>query len=450
MSSGKKLKPPKAVKTGTSSRKRHRFESFNQRVAKLNIDPIHKTRQIDQELDEDESTASYFKNDLDRWKELNLSENFTNFVREVSPLCNTLPQVLHYQGDIAKILAVYIEKGDVLSLEPLLSLLACFAHDLEAKFEAHFSDAIALVNSIATKRTDVEVIEWGFNCLAWLFKYLSRLLVPDLRPLLQIMSPLLGKEPQKPFTIRFAAESLSFLLRKAALLYHKNQEPLQNAVGVILDDVDRLDQEGEDMPLYYYGLKILFVDAIKGIDRGLHSSGTSLYGFLVDNVLSRSGEGKSRMRLLEGVTIGLIHHSEASTFRPLIDHFLSRVQYETQQRTNHQPPDHAIRICERLLCVMSTVRKGSRIEDWVPLLDALLEMLKSREEHNEKPTQALREAAVVIMQSASLDALISRIRPIMDRIANNLNQDYFLAFCDFSCKLNEERFESLIHPYFVK
>ncbi|KAI4186690.1 MAG: hypothetical protein LQ348_004184 [Seirophora lacunosa] len=449
-SSGKKSKPARMLKTGTSSKKRHRFESFKQRVAKLNIDPIHKTRQSDRDLDDDDPAASYFKNDLEKWRELNLSENFASFVREVSPLCNTLPQVLHYQKDIAKILASHIREGDVLSLEPLLSLLACFAHDLAAKFEVHFSDAIALVTSLATKHADIEVIEWSFNCLAWLFKYLSRLLVPDLRPLLRIMTPLLGREPQKLFTTRFAAESLSFLLRKAALVYHKNQKPLQNAIGYILDDIDRQYQQGKETQLYNYGLTILMVDAIKGIDRGLHSSGTTLYGFLVDSILSRTGEGRGRARLLEGVTVGLIHLTDASTFRPLLDHFLSSCQQQIKQKADVQCSGHAVQACERLLCVMATVRKGSRIQEWDPLLDTLLKLLRLREEHEERPTEVVFEAAAVMMQSAPLDLLLPRIRPVMDRVANNQNEDRFLVFCEVFCKLSNERFNSLIHPYLVK
>ncbi|KAL8933538.1 MAG: hypothetical protein Q9211_005727 [Gyalolechia sp. 1 TL-2023] len=445
-----KPRPTKVVKTGTSSKRKHRFESFNQRLSKLNIDPIHKTRHTDRNLDQDDSTASYFKADLDKWRDLNLSENFSHFVRQVSPLCNTLPQVLHYQGDIASILATFIQKRDSHSLEPLLSLLASLAHDLGSKFETHFSDAVTLVTSLAAKHADVEVIEWSFNCLAWLFKYLSRLLVPDLRPLLKIMSPLLGKEPQKMFITRFAAESLSFLLRKAALVYHKNRKPLQNAVSLMLNEVDQLDREGKDVPLYYYGLKILLVDAVKGIDRGFHSSGLTLYSFVVDSVLFEAGEAKGRTKLLEGVTVGLIHHSDASAFRPLMDHCLQRIQQEAERERKAQDSDSALQVCERLLCVLSTVRKGSRVSDWASMLDAVLTLLRSRENHNEKPTQALYETAVVIMQSVPLDVLIPKVRPAMERIANDQNQDQFLVFCRFFCQLDRERFENLIHPYFVK
>ncbi|KAL8687315.1 MAG: hypothetical protein Q9218_006476 [Villophora microphyllina] len=449
MSSGRKERRRKVDKTGTSSKRKHRFESFNQRIAKSTIDPIHKSRQPDTELNEDNPTASYFKLDLDKSKDLNLSENFTTFLREVSPLSNTLPQVLHYQKDIARILAEYIKKGDSLSLEPLLSLLSSFARDLASNFEAYFSDFVTLVTSLAAKSPEFEVIEWSFNCLAWLFKYLSRLLVPDLRPLLHVMSPLLGKKPQKNFIVRFAAESMSFLVRKAALSYHKAQQPLRHVLDFIWEGLDNIERQEQDT-LYRHGLKVLLVDAIKGIDRGLHSSGPTLYGCLIETALSDSNAFEDRLDLLEGITVGLIHHTEASTFRPLLDLVLQRIQQVTNGSGDLHASVSSLAICERLLCVLSTVRKGSRIENWGPILDRLLDLLQSREKHATKPSEALCEAAVVIMQSAPLDILIPKVRPVMDRFVNGHLEEQFLLFCNFFCELNRERFESLIHSHFLK
>ncbi|KAI4259579.1 MAG: hypothetical protein LQ352_000647, partial [Teloschistes flavicans] len=450
MSSGTRERPRKVVKTGTASKRKHRFESFNQRIAKLNIDPVHKTRQPVTELNEDDPTASYFKTDLDRWKDLNLSDNFIAFLHQVSPLCNTLPQVLHYQKDIADILAEHIKKGDSWSLEALLSLLSSFAHDLESNFEPHFSDFITLVTSLAVKTPEFEVIEWSFNCLAWLFKYLSRLLVQDLRPLLHVMSPLLGREPQKIFIMRFAAESVSFLVRKAALLYHKNQKPLKNVLDFILEDLVTVERQEQDALPYQHGLRILLIDAIKGIDRGLHSSGPTLYGCYFESTLSDKGAMQGRLDLLEGVTVGLIHHTEASTFRPLLELVVQKIQGITKGQLGIQVSANNLAICERLLCVVSTVRKGSRIEDWAPVLDSLLDLLESRENQVMRPSEALYEAAVVIMQSAPLDVLMPKIRPAMDRFAHGHNEEHFLLFCSFFCELNRERFESLIYPYFLR
>ncbi|KAL8638953.1 MAG: hypothetical protein Q9228_003947 [Teloschistes exilis] len=449
MSSSTRERPKKVVKTGTASKRKHRFESFNQRIAKLNIDPVHKTRQPE-ELHEDDPTASYFKTDLDRWKDLNLSENFTAFLHQVSPLCNTLPQVLHYQKDIAETLAEYIKRGDSWSLEPLLSLLSCFAHDLGSKFEPHFSDFVTLVTSLAVKSPEFEVIEWSFNCLAWLFKYLSRLLVQDLRPLLNIMSPLLGRQPQKMFILRFAAESMSFLVRKTALVYRKNQKPLQYVLDFFLEDLAAVEGQEQNVLLYQHGLQILLVDAIKGIDRGLHSSGPTLYGCLLESTLSGKGAIQGRLQLLEGVTVGLIHHTEASTTRSLLDLVVQKIQETVKDYRGFQASANNLAVCERLLCVVSTARKGSRIQDWVPVLDILLDLLEPRENHSTKPSEALYEAAVVIMQSAPLDVLTPKIRAAMDRFAYGHNEEQFLIFCNFFCQLNGERFESLIYPYFLR
>ncbi|KAL8874239.1 MAG: hypothetical protein Q9174_000395 [Haloplaca sp. 1 TL-2023] len=450
MSSGKAKKAARVVKGGTSTKKKHRFESFTQRIAKLNIDPVHKSRQREINLNGDDPTASYFKTDLDRWKDLNLSQNFSNFIHEMSQLCNNLPQVLHYQKEIARILSAFIAKGDSLSLEPLLSLLSSFAHDLASSFEPYFSDAVTLVTTIAARSSEFEVIEWSFNCLAWLFKYLSRLLVPDLRPLLRIMSPLMGRASQKIFITRFAAESMSFLVRKTALLYHKNQRPLQNVLEFILQDLDEVSRQGLDTPLYDYGVKTLLVDAVKGIDRGLHSTGPTIYESLLENSLRAQGATKGHTELLEGVTVSLIHHTEAQTFGPFLDLILKRVRRMFEQSHKAEFSTDGQAMCERLLCVLATVRKGSRVQDWGAMLDVLLCMLKTREERDEKPTKALYEAAVVIMQSAPLDILVSKVRPIMDRISHCHDQDYFLVFCSFFCDLDKERFESLIHPYFIK
>ncbi|KAL9588748.1 MAG: hypothetical protein Q9203_002452 [Teloschistes exilis] len=449
MSSSTRERPKKVVKTGTASKRKHRFESFNQRIAKLNIDPVHKTRQPE-ELHEDDPTASYFKTDLDRWKDLNLSENFTAFLHQVSPLCNTLPQVLHYQKDIAETLAEYIKRGDSWSLEPLLSLLSCFAHDLGSKFEPHVSDFVTLVTSLAVKSPEFEVIEWSFNCLAWLFKYLSRLLVQDLRPLLNIMSPLLGRQPQKMFILRFAAESMSFLVRKTALVYRKNQKPLQYVLDFFLEDLAAVEGQEQNVLLYQHGLQILLVDAIKGIDRGLHSSGPTLYGCLLESTLSGKGAIQGRLQLLEGVTVGLIHHTEASTTRSLLDLVVQKIQETVKDYRGFQASANNLAVCERLLCVVSTARKGSRIQDWVPVLDILLDLLEPRENHSTKPSEALYEAAVVIMQSAPLDVLTPKIRAAMDRFAYGHNEEQFLIFCNFFCQLNGERFESLIYPYFLR
>ena len=451
-SSGRKERPTKVVKGGTASTRKHRFESFNQRIAKLNIDPIRRIRRQDVDPDDTSVAASFLRAGLERWRDLNLSENFTNFLQEAEPLCDSLPQIIHYHQRIMDKLAVYIEKNDALSLEPLLNLLGHFAHDLGTMFETHFPRAVAIVASLAAKHTDVEVIEWSFTCLAWLFKYLSRLLVPDLRPLFDIMAPLLGREHQKTYTTRFAAEAVSFLLRKAARTYHKNSSPLTIIVQHIFDDLSSVAGPNNNVQLYQHGLMTLFADAIKGIKREVHSYGAVIYRCLLDTVLDQNQARRQRAEdVISGITISLIHHTEASTFEPILQVLLLRIKSLKDNTA------HGLITCGRLLLVDVAVRKGSRIQDWNPVVDGLLVLLALLKPHNvlgaypdaEDDVQLFMTAAV-IFQLSPLKNVIPRLRGAMDIITSESNTQLFLPFCHYFYKLGQERFKTLLSPYFQK
>ena len=446
MSSGKKDRLVKRLKGGTLSSRKHRFESFTQRIAKLNIDPIRRGRRVEVEQDNVSNTYSFFKAGLDRWKDLNLSENFTNFVRAAEPLCDSLPQILHYDQDLLDLLVTHIEKQDVQSLEPLLSLSSSFAHDLGIRFERHFSRAVTLVASLAAKQSDVQVIEWSFNCLAWLFKYLSRLLIPDLAPLFRIMAPLLGRQPQKAHTTRFAAEAMSFLVRKAALAYHKNRKPLTTVVDFILEDLDSMAGNKQHLKLYQNGLMTLLVSSIKGVDRKLHSCGDCIYRCLLQRTIEKdSAQSSGHQELLNGVTIGLIHLTNASTFQPILDIILKSIEY-----LHAESDSTGITIYERLLLIATAVRKGSRIQDWTPIFDALMSLLEICQRSTTTNHLIAYEAAAVILQSAPLETVIPRYRQVLDLVANDRNAQEFLSFCTYFCDLGRERFQDLLLPYFSK
>ncbi|KAG9542375.1 putative HEAT repeat protein, partial [Aureobasidium melanogenum] len=271
----KVVKTQKKTKSTPSSR-RHHFEGFAQRISKMKIDPIRRTRRgVGAEgAHELEGEASYFRTALDEWKDLNLSENFTTFAKNVYNISDSLPMVIFHEETIMDNLITYITKGDVMSLEPLLALMSHFAHDLDVRFEKHFQRAVATVAHVAATNAEPEVVEWAFTCLAWLFKYLSRLLVPDLRPLYDLLSPYLGKQKQKPYVIRFAAEAMSFLVRKAGTTYHKSREPLDTIVEHMLNDFAANETASDD--LYSQGLMTLFTESIKGVQGTLHSGGNTV------------------------------------------------------------------------------------------------------------------------------------------------------------------------------
>ncbi|OCK85173.1 HEAT repeat protein-like protein, partial [Lepidopterella palustris CBS 459.81] len=443
----------KKIKGGTPSSRRHHFESFSQRISKITIDPVRRVRRTAHDDDELTTTFSYFHTSLFEWRDRNLSENFTHFARHVAPLCESLPQILHHDDRILELLVEYIEKRDIMSLEPLLSLVAHFAHDLGVRFEKHFARIVTTVSQVASKSPEAEVIEWSFTCLAWLFKYLSKLLVPDLRPLFDLMAPLLGKERQKPFVAKFAAESLSFLFRKAGAAYHRDAKPLEVIVKHILEDLEGL-QDPSKHEQYQHGLMVLFVESIKGVQHGVHSSGQIILReitaqtFALMLACTSTLESSPAEHILTGVLVALIHHTNSEAFEPLLKTILDQIK-----TMNPSANVRAIKLSARLLFTVSGVRKGSRIEDWTYFLEVLDLLIEgaSREEclaANHSVLDVLAAVAVAF-QTCPLETAIPHVR-ILETFTEGYWAANFLPFCILFAEQGSERFNSFLFPHFKR
>ncbi|KAH2331092.1 hypothetical protein KXW87_001697 [Aspergillus fumigatus] len=451
-SSASRTASVKRVKKGTETTKSHRFEPFSQRVAKLKIDPIHRVRRPsfgeEGEGDGDE-TFSYFRSAFDHWIELNLSDNFSQFARKVNPLCESLAQILYHEDKIMGLLVEYIEKRDQLSIEPLLTLLAQFARDLGVRFEKHFATAVTLVASVAATHPDVEVVEWSFTCLAWIFKFLSRLLVPDLRQLLGIMTPYLGKERQKPFVARFAAESMSFLIRKAGLVYYKNKAPLQHAVSFLLDDLHQAAADSKNVETYKEGLMAMFSDAVKGVKGGLHSNATDILNCLLDNAPT-GNELRSRLavEVVSGILINVNHNTTAETYEPVVETINSYIE-ANRKKSDKQ---HANLYC-RLMFICVCTRKGSRIKNWKPIHQTLLLLLQNASAAPSAYADSIPQLLTTVayaLQVSPMDEMLPFMRPLMDAVAKEQLSAYFLSFCATFSEWGAERFHSVVLPYFQK
>jgi U3 small nucleolar RNA-associated protein 20 len=372
------------------------------------IDPVRRVRHY---VDDEETTKSFFKSSFDNWVELNLSATFTQFVRDATPLCESLPLILHNKDRLFDLLHTYIEKRDTLAVEPLLDLLSQFAHDLGATFEPYLERSVSLLSKLVAKHVDVHTIECTFNCLAYLLKYLSRLLVPDLRPLYDILAPLLGRENQKSFVVRFAAEALSFLVRKAKgealrLIVRHAFEDLQQNVG----------KTGASA--YSYGLIAMFHEACISVDRTIHSRGPQVFGMMLLVNLEQPDSGSACFGTIQGVLTGLIHHASAETFQPILEVVLEFIGPNTEEVN---PSARKIKVAARLLYTCISVRKGGRIQDWRNVGDAVLNLAHTVDRtpvdncgRKEAMWHILKAVAVVI-GSAEVEVVISRCSRIVEK-----------------------------------
>jgi len=442
-----KVEKPRSRKGGTASTQKHRFKSFSQRIAKFNVDPVRRAGQVISQQDE----TSYFHTAFEDWKELNMSENFTSFVQQTEPLSQNLPQILHYRDKIMDALIDYIKKEDALCLEPLLSLIAHFAHDLGTRFEVYFERTVATVSYLAAKHYDVEVIEWSFTCLAWLFKYLSRLLVPNLLPLYDLMAPLLGKQRQKSFVTRFAAEAMSFLVRKSSASYHKDQKPLNTVIEHALHDLD--NTSSQQLGQYQCGIMLLFAESIKGIQQGIHSSGQTILRalllFLSRKAATTAASLEVTQYVVECILVNVAHHTDKSGFTPLLEVLLNETSISVTSLQNRR-----IHVATHLLFTVVGVRNGSRVTDWSEVLERVVDLVDAVDAGSLIPdtttVSLVLNILAVVLQFSPLEVLLPYSRRLLDKISGERWENCFLAFCVFAADIGVERFESLIMPDFQK
>ncbi|KAI2641196.1 armadillo-type protein [Xylaria nigripes] len=454
--SGRVFKSRKSKAGLTPHQKNHRWESFSTKISKLHsLDPLRRVRRHDLDTEDLESTTSYLRNGLEKWADLNLSKGFTSFKRELQPLCDSLPQILHFEERIMDLLEKYISAQALESLEPLLDLMTAFARDLGMRFEKHYPRALALIIQLAGRPQDAAVVEWTFACLTFLFKYLSKLLVPDLRPTYDLIAPLLGKSRNPAHITRFAAEALSFLVKKVAAPAHR-EKALAPFIQHIRDDFTA-NRDNRQLELYSHGLMAMFAEAVKGQGYGIHTAGPDIIKALLRSVPSDqclSLEPINWSEIVCGVLVSLVHHTTAETFLQIPKAISDAA---TNDETRAEFPLRNV-FYVRCLGTVSGVRKGTRILDWELILDSLLQCLESISKDS-KFSETVESTAIwqqllvntaIIWQQAPMDILIPYITEFTAVMTREPLMPWFIPYCSYFSDLDSTRFRSIFLKSFQK
>nr|XP_005314732.2 small subunit processome component 20 homolog [Chrysemys picta bellii] len=95
----------------------HRFLTFSERLGNVNIDIIHR---IDRTGSYAEEVETYFYEGLQKWRELNLTQHFVKFYKEVAGKCQSFNQLVYYQDAIVQSLKTHLQVKNSLAYQPLL------------------------------------------------------------------------------------------------------------------------------------------------------------------------------------------------------------------------------------------------------------------------------------------------------------------------------------------
>ncbi|KAM6214358.1 small subunit processome component 20 homolog [Rhynchocyon petersi] len=228
----------------------YRFLTFAERLGNVNIDIIHR---IDRTGSYDEEVETYFFEALLKWRELNLTEHFGKFYKEVIDKCQSFNQLVYHQNEIVQSLKSHLQIKNSFAYQPLLDLVVQLARDLQMDFYPHFQEFFLTITSILETQ-DTELLEWAFTSLSYLYKYLWRLMVKDVDKIYSMYSTLLA---HKKLHIRnFAAESFTFLMRKVS-----DKNALFNLMFL---DLDKHPEKVE-------GVGQLLFEMCKGVRNMFHS-----------------------------------------------------------------------------------------------------------------------------------------------------------------------------------
>uniref|UniRef100_A0A8C9QSH5 UTP20 small subunit processome component n=1 Tax=Spermophilus dauricus TaxID=99837 RepID=A0A8C9QSH5_SPEDA len=276
----------------------YRFLTFAERLGNVNIDIIHR---IDRTASYKEEVETYFFEGLLKWRELNLTEHFGKFYKEVIGKCQSFNQLVYHQNEIVQSLKTHLQIKNSFAYQPLLDLVVQLARDLQMDFYPHFQDFFLTITSILETQ-DTELLEWAFTSLSYLYKYLWRLMVKDMSNIYSMYSTLLA---HKKLHIRnFAAESFTFLMRKVS-----DKNALFNLMFLDLND----------HPEKVEGVGQLLFEMCKGVRNMFHSC----TGQAVKLILQKLGPVTETETKLPWILVGetLKNMAKSTVFHIYKEHF---------------------------------------------------------------------------------------------------------------------------------
>eukprot|EP00127_Corallochytrium_limacisporum_P005483 Clim_evm31s206 gene=Clim_evmTU31s206 len=236
--------------------KRFRFKSFSERVASIHVTAAQIERPRDNLGDDD----TYFLENLEKWRDLNLTRNFAEFGNKVMPLVQSLPQLLYHKDKVATLLSEHLRLDPGLAVKELGDLCVQFVRDLRDEAYENFADLLeGLMTALNPK--DPEAMNNVFHSIAYIFKYLIHQLVEHFDEVLEQFQGMLHHD--SPYVRRFGAESFAVLLRRSTT------KQWIRTLDVLIQFADG-KTEGEREEWHEVSASIVF-EVMKGVKGGFHS-----------------------------------------------------------------------------------------------------------------------------------------------------------------------------------
>ncbi|XP_031356227.1 small subunit processome component 20 homolog [Photinus pyralis] len=403
-----------------------KFQPFAERIANINIDIFHRIGHENEEPDEEHSCLLY--QSIVKWDTLNLSDPYNQFRREIGPHnLITLPQLIHKKDHVAATLLKHLRLKNILSIQALLEIVVAFVNDLRQDFYPYYPDFLrVIIDLLNTKET--EQLEWTFTCLAYLFKFLWRPLVKEVKTVFGSLLPLLS-DARPDYINDFAAQSFAFVVRKV--------KDWPSFLGTLVKVVRSTGQASE-------GCGKLLFEVIYGVNGQFHSCADAILPFLIQSLESDKFPRETLFEIVEEVVTNICARIKAPKSEPFWKACIGNIE-----RLLEAPPsDESIGYIEcnlKLLGQAVECKGGKLLVAPLPLVDVIVKLLSAGE---------LPERLLLLVSQISVLILLSETITLPQEYAGTLTRKILskskivLHFVDLI--KGYSAFEHLILPTFLE
>ncbi|OQV15272.1 Small subunit processome component 20-like protein [Hypsibius exemplaris] len=399
---------------------RFKFKSFNTRVAEVSVDS---RTQLSGSAWKPTGDECYFFEAYTKWTDLNRTQHFTDFQKDVRGKIQSFPLVLHHKDTIVDILIKHLSVPGSLALEPLLDLVVNLAKDLQKDFFPFFDPLFRTFIDHLFSSQDPEVLEWTFSCLSQLFHIQRRQMMLHLQLVFEMMIPLF-EEGQKGFIVRFATESFAFLIR--------DFKDYPEIVRFLLSYCKR-------KPALAAGIGELLFETVKNVNHHLHSSFDKIFPVILTEIRSVKFEHDETVEICLGsMTDFLRNHLTKETSSVFWNVFLKTLE-DGQLPASHY---HCL-----VLQKFTDFKDGWLVSDPGRTMAAVAAYLTSGDRvPGPKASELMAQAAAGLLQSSLFEfdmKLAIRMKLIKSVFASGMTTDSKFQFARTLLELPQYQTEVL-------
>ena len=211
--------------------KRVEFQSFKSRLADISVKNASYEVESSSQSALDGCSVSLT---LRKLRSVNLTEDFADFFSEVSPLCDSLPILLHNLSSFVELCLKHLSKQPSNASLAIMETIAALAKDTrEALLQDTPSLLEGVIDLLLNSLEDTAVIEGAFQCLCHLLRFLGKYL--EFSSCVALLGPLLVN--RKPFLRQFACEALSVIVLRRVV----GSGRISEVISELLKNLDELD-----------------------------------------------------------------------------------------------------------------------------------------------------------------------------------------------------------------